>query len=480
MEQNPLWADKADQRTIKGKAVYLPLCLTEDDELRAARELRARVSKEAKCGDDKLQHFLTLLFKKLHNNSKWLQPAPRTSIFSFAADPTDARVVLVQRRIARRFGFLAPTVARNFTFYSWPEAEHRVLSELARGGWLYEETKADRELIYGKHDSLDALLDTWRAMLHAAAAKAQKSYAADDDAILEDFELGRAASAGAMRKPLAILARDWGTLKKNNVLSVRLGINVLPGGRQAREGGNSKNRTSADVNGPTHFCLEDAETGRLLDKEDELDSYRCRHVHDSKVDPIRRPVARELKANKSEHTAAYRQAAIQANTFSALVESILAGRSQAAMIPQIFALDPPWKQGDARRWMTSESACFGEGDLPERWAAPAYLAHKNFPPNFIRAVEQHESLTEWPTFPTADDDVCDGDEVCKPFPTEADLAGATGGPFGALLKAFEASAKAGEVRPLQPPLHATPLLAATFALPPPQLTSHPSLAALVR
>ena len=87
-------------------------------------------------------------------------------------------------------------------------------------------------------------------------------------------------------------------------------------------------------------------------------------------------------------------------------------------------------------------------------------------------------------FPTTDDDVCDGDEVCKPFPTEADLAGATGGPFGALLKAFEASTKAGEVRPLQPrrprPLHATPLLAATFALPPPQLTSHPSLAALVR
>ena len=318
------------------------------------------------------------------------------------------------------------------------------------------------------------------SVCHAAATKTQKSYAADDDAILEDFELGRAASAGAMRKPLAILARDWGTLKKNNVLSVRLGINVLPGGRQAREGGNSNNRTSADVNGPTHFCLEDAETGRLLDKHDELDSYRRRHAHDAKVDPIRRPVARELKANKSEHTAAYRQAAIQANTFSALVESILAGRSQAAMIPQIFALDPPWKQGDARRWMTSESACFGEGDLPERWAAPAYLAHKNFPPNFIRAVEQHESLTEWPTFPTADDDVCDGDEVCKPFPTEADLAGATGGPFGALLKAFEASAKAGEVRPLQPPLHATPLLAATFALPPPQLTSHTSLAALAR
>jgi hypothetical protein len=158
------------------------------------------------------------------------------------------------------------------------------------------------------------------------------------------------------------------------------------------------------VNGPTHFCLEDAETGRLLNKQDELNSYRQRHVHDSKVDPIRRPVARELKANKSEHTAAYRLAAIQANTFSALVESILAGRSQAAMIPHIFALDPPWKQGDARRWMTSESACFGAGDPPERWAAPAYLAHKNYPPNFIRAVEQHESLleslTEWPTFPS--------------------------------------------------------------------------------
>ena len=484
IEQNPVWADKADRRTIHGKTVHVPLCITEDDEQLAVQEIRAHVLHEAKCGDNKLQHFLTLLFKKLHNNSKWLQPAPQASVFSFAADPTDARVVDVQRRIARRFGFLAPSVARNFTFYSWPEAEHRVLSELARGGWLYEATKADRELIYGAHDSLDALLDTWRGMLHAAAAKTQKTYAADDDAILEDFELGRAASAGAMREPLTILARDWDTLKKNNVLSVRLGINVLPGGRQAREGGNSKNATSADVNGPTHFCLEDAETGRLLDKEDELDSYRCRHVHDSKVDPIRRPVARELKANKSEHTAAYRHAAIQANTFSALVESILAGRSQAAMIPQIFALDPPWKQGDARRWMTSESACFGEGDLPERWAAPAYLAHKNYPPNFITAVEQHESLTEWPMFPTTDDDVCDGDEVCKPFPTEADLAGATGGPFGALLKAFEASTKAGEVRPLQPrrprPLHATPLLAATFALPPPQLTSHPSLAALVR
>ena len=150
------------------------------------------------------------------------------------------------------------------------------------------------------------------------------------------------------------------------------------------------------------------------------------------------------------------------------------------MIPPFFALDPPWKQGDARRWMTSESACFGAGNPPERWAAPTYLAHKNYPQNFVRAVEQHESLKEWPTFPTADDKVCDGDEVCKPFPTEADLAGATGGPFGALLKAFEASAKAGEVRPLQPPLHATPLLAATFALPPPQLTSHTSLAALAR
>jgi hypothetical protein len=66
-----------------------------------------------------------------------------------------------------------------------------------------------------------------------------------DDAILDDFNLGRAASAGAMREPLAILARDWDTLHKNKVLSMRLGINVLPGGRQAREGGNSKNTTTA-------------------------------------------------------------------------------------------------------------------------------------------------------------------------------------------------------------------------------------------
>ena len=157
------------------------------------------------------------------------------------------------------------------------------------------------------------------------------------------------------------------------------------------------------------------------------------------------------------------------------------------MIPRILALDPPWEQGDARRWMTSESACFGAGNPPERWAAPTYLAHKNYPQNFVRAVEQHESLKEWPTFPTADDKVCDGDEVCKPFPTEADLAGATGGPFGALLKTFEASEKAGEVRPLQPrhpgPLHATPPsypLAAILAPPPPQVSPPPSLAAIVR
>ena len=134
------------------------------------------------------------------------------------------------------------------------------------------------------------------------------------------------------------------------------------------------------------------------------------------------------------------------------------------MIPPFFALDPPWKQGDARRWMTSESACFGAGNPPERWAAPTYLAHKNYPQNFVRAVEQHESLKEWPTFPTADDKVCDGDEVCKPFPTEADLAGATGGSFGSLLKAFEAAVNAGEVRPqshVQLALH----LRARFTLP---------------
>ena len=34
-------------------------------------------------------------------------------------------------------------------------------------------------------------------------------------------------------------------LHKTKVLSMRLGINVLPGGRQAREGGNSKNKTTA-------------------------------------------------------------------------------------------------------------------------------------------------------------------------------------------------------------------------------------------
>lgn len=93
-----------------------------------------------------------------------------------------------------------------------------------------------------------------------------------------------------------------------------------PTGWRATEGGNSKNTTSADVNGPRHFCLEDAETGELLDKHEELDCYRRAHVHDSidsKVDPIRRPVARELKANKSERTEAYRRAAIDANAFSA-------------------------------------------------------------------------------------------------------------------------------------------------------------------
>ena len=447
IEQNTLWADKADRRTIKGKAVYLPTCITEDDAQLAIRELRAHISNETKCGDARLQHFLTLLFKKLHNNSKWLQAAPESSVFSFAADPTDGRVVHVQRRIARRFGFLAPSVARNFTFYSWPEAEHRVLNELARGGWLYEATKADRELIYGKNDSLDELLDMWRAMLHATAVKTQRTYELPDDAILDDYELGRAASAGAMREPLAILARDWDTLHKNKVLSMRLGINVLPGGRQAREGGNSKNTTTADVNGPRHFGLEDADTGELLDKDEELDSYRRVHMHESKVDPIRRPVARELKANRSERTEAYRRAAIDANAFSALVESILVGRSQAEMIPPFFALDPPWKQGDARRWMTSESACFGAGSPPERWAAPKYFTYETYPKNFVQAVEKAEPLPEWPIFPTGDDDVYDGDEVCKPFPTEADLAGATGGSFGSLLKAFEAAVNAGEVRP---------------------------------
>ena len=120
------------------------------------------------------------------------------------------------------------------------------------------------------------------------------------------------------------------------------------------------------------------------------------------------------------------------------------GRSQAEMIPPFFALDPPWKQGDARRWMTSESACFGAGSPPERWAAPKSFTYKTYPKNFVQAVEKAEPLPEWPMFPTGDDNVYDGDNVCKPFPTEADLAGATG---GSLLKAFEAAVRGDPTMP---------------------------------
>ena len=112
------------------------------------------------------------------------------------------------------------------------------------------------------------------------------------------------------------------------------------------------------------------------------------------------------------------------------------------MIPPFFALDPPWKQGDARRWMTSESACFGAGSPPERWAAPKSFTYKTYPKNFVQAVEKAEPLPEWPMFPTGDDNVYDGDNVCKPFPTEADLAGAT-----SLLKAFEAAVRGDPTMP---------------------------------
>lgn len=152
----------------------------------------------------------------------------------------------MQRRIARRFGMLAVQVARDLVTHSWLEGEPYVLNELARFGTLYEATEADRYAlplspplappsvsrsrgwlyysrithvthvhpvvcslsvarrdIYGPHDPLEDLVNSWIDHLRAVAGKHRWSYD-NDVALLDDMALARIACVEATMLPMRI------------------------------------------------------------------------------------------------------------------------------------------------------------------------------------------------------------------------------------------------------------------------------------
>ena len=90
-----------------------------------------------------------------------------------------------------------------------------------------------------------------------------------------------------------------------------------------------------------------------------------------------------MTAQKAEAAVPYRQLKKHVNTSSSLIESIVAGRQQAAMVPEVFALDDECSDGLSRMHMTEEAAVQGRGTMAEEFAAPAHLRYHTFPSGFI-------------------------------------------------------------------------------------------------
>ena len=68
---------------------------------------------------------------------------------------------------------------------------------------------------------------------------------------------------------------------------------------------------------------------------------------------------------------ALRNARIPANGFNALVVTIIDGKAQDSMVPDVFALWPEWQEKYAKRWGTAEGAhTEGEQGVPECYPEP--------------------------------------------------------------------------------------------------------------
>ena len=67
----------------------------------------------------------------------------------------------------------------------------------------------------------------------------------------------------------------------------------------------------------------------------------------------------------------YCNALIPANGFNALVVTIIDGKAQDSMVPDVFALWPEWQEKYAKRWGTAEGArTEGEQGVPECYPEP--------------------------------------------------------------------------------------------------------------
>ena len=166
-----------------------------------------------------------------------------------------------------------------------------------------------RRDIYGPHDPLEDLVNSWIDHLRAVAGKHRWSYD-NDVALLDDMALARIACVEATMLPLQILLRDFPAFTRGKVTRSRMGCTVLSTGRQGHEGGNVKAKDTSgdggaddgngsdhdeevdevgkevDVNGPNHFALVGVESRKVLNKYDDLQQHRaCEPVHATLSNP---------------------------------------------------------------------------------------------------------------------------------------------------------------------------------------------------
>ena len=430
-------------REVQQPEIRRTMFVCDEDRKHALREYSAALrgaKYEQRDGDSPevatLKAMLRDVERPNEESRSWRVPMPGSSAYS---------KLVAQRRHARFLGAHCPQVSRDFLWGDWPELEPLILNELARKGSYFEQGQKLRLAAYGEDDPLEPLVDAWVEMLTAEALSQQRPYASMEE-LLADVDLARAAGPGKSHTALFILKRDYSLMKSAKLMRERFHLAKSVGwGHQGREGGSKKGKVTDvddpefDVVGPRHFYFADQD-GTVVDKEAALKEFRSTY----ECDPARRKLARRLKGSASDATQALRTACIAANRYNALWVTLLDGRKQSDEIADVFAIEPEYQAGFARRWGTAEGACVGTGDVPKSWDAPTlangepYFGTLFAESDAMDALLRHfgaQSFEEvvlsrrtipsdlFPRFPLTDAEVAvvDFERVCPSYPTASEL-----------------------------------------------------------
>lgn len=122
----------------------------------------------------------------------------------------------------------------------------------------------------------------------------------------------------------------------------------------------------------------------------------------------------------------------------ALMETTFVGDSQVPLMAPLLETSTEYS-GRAAMWSTAEGAASGcpvtggtaDGDADETQTAlrrelctlqlPSYIRDNAELSEFAAAIVERRNVTQWPLFPVSGPAVCDGDAVCKPYPSRDQL-----------------------------------------------------------